>query len=234
MPGKAGPLGIIAAGGLGRRFGGDRPKNEIDLLGRPMVSYVLEAFQASEEVLEVVLVLPPHRLEHWPLSRLRELGFGKVRRVIAGGASRQQSVRRGLDTIEEVDRTVVVHDGARPLVTPGLIDSVCDIPEGAEGVVTAVPVIDTIKEIDGASVVRTLPRDKLVTVQTPQGFRLDSLRKAHRKAEEDGFVGTDDASLVERAGGMVFVTEGSRDNIKVTFAEDVGRAEEILRRRSNH
>lgn len=113
-----------------------------------------------------------------------------------------------------------------------MIDVACDIPDGADGLITASGVIDTIKVVDGGFVVSTLERDRLVAVQTPQAFRLEALRKAHRAAEAEGYQGTDDAALVERIGGKVAIIQGSRDNIKVTYPEDLARAKAIIIKRS--
>ena len=225
-------LAIIAAGGRGSRLGSPSAKFEHELCGKPLIMYSLEAFQAAQSVEGIVLMVPEHRLSTWVAERLRERGIGKATSTVAGGATRQQSVFLGLKQMGDATGVVVVHDAARPLVTAGMIDVVCDIPEGADGLITAAGVTDTIKVVDGGFVVSTPERDRLVAVQTPQAFRLEVLQKAHHAAEEEGYQGTDDAALVERIGGKVAIIQGSRDNIKVTYPEDLARAEAIIIERS--
>lgn len=137
-----------------------------------------------------------------------------------------------LVAIPERKGIVVVHDAARPAVTPEMIDDVSGIPPTADGVITAVPVTDTIKWVQDGVVERTIDRGRLVAVQTPQAFDLETLRKAHRLALESGFTGTDDASLVERIGGKILVRTGDRENIKITYLGDIARAEAIIMARS--
>lgn len=225
-------FGVVTAGGKGSRLGLDSPKLEVPVLGIPLILYSLRAFEDSGSIEMVVLAVPPERVDAWSVQRLRGEGVTKVARTIAGGATRQESVRLALATLPAGGGTVVIHDGARPCVTPALIEAVSDVPDGAAGVITAIPVTDTIKEVDSGSVVRTLERERLASVQTPQSFPLDEIRRAHEAALAHGFEGTDDASLVEWAGGTVKVVGGSRDNIKVTYAEDVARAEWIIGRRT--
>lgn len=225
-------LAIIVAGGRGSRLGSPSAKFEHELCGKPLIMYSLEAFQAAESVEGIVLVVPGHRLSAWVVERLRKRGIGKATSTVAGGATRQQSVFLGLKQVDNATGVVVVHDAARPLVTAGMIDVACDIPDGVDGLITSSGVIDTIKVVDGGFVVSTLERDRLVAVQTPQAFRLEVLRKAHRAAEAEGYQGTDDAALVERIGGKVAIIQGSRDNIKVTYPEDLARAKAIIIKRS--
>lgn len=227
-------LGIVAAGGHGERLGSEVPKAEVELLGKPLFLHSLAAFQNAPVISGIVLVLPPERTGDWPLERFRNAGIHRATTVVAGGTTRQESVRKALDAIPERTGTVVVHDAARPAVTPEMIDEVSHIPPDAEGLITAVPVTDTMKLVRGGVVERTIDRGRLVAVQTPQAFRLETLREAHRLASESGFVGTDDSSLVERMGCTVLVRTGHRENIKVTFPGDIVRAEAILMARRGH
>jgi len=222
---------IIAAGGSGDRLGSSIAKFELPVLGRPMVRFSLEAFEQAGRIAGIVLVVPPDRVDDWAPSRLRASGISKSLATVAGGATRQESVRLGLGAIEGTDDVVVVHDAARPLVTAEIIDAMCDIPAGMAGLVTAVPVTDTIKQAERGSVVKTLDRDEYIAVQTPQSFALTALVEAHREAVRTGFAGTDDSSLVERMGGRVGLMNGSRENIKVTYPVDVVMAEAILKER---
>ena len=223
---------IIAAGGRGIRLGSPIPKFELELSGKPLLLYSLEAFEAAPSIESMVLVVPRERVGDWAVGRLHRLGITKLSATVEGGATRRESVGRGLRAMEGRSGTVVVHDAARPLVTTELVERACEVPEGADGVITALEVTDTVKEVDGAAVIATLERERLVAVQTPQAFRIDTLREAHAAAERDHFEGTDDASLVERLGGRVVVIDGSRDNIKVTYGEDLARARAILLERS--
>jgi 2-C-methyl-D-erythritol 4-phosphate cytidylyltransferase len=220
--------GVIAAAGAGRRLAGEIPKLEIEILGKPLVYYALEAFQSAPCMESIILVVPPDRLGAWPVSRLHDAGIGKVVAVIAGGANRQESVCLALEGIPDDGGTVVVHDGARPLVTPDMIEAACSAARSGEAVITAVPLTDTVKQVEDGRVVGTADRERLVAVQTPQAFSLGLLREAHRLARQEGFQGTDDASLVERLGKTVAVIEGSRDNIKVTYPEDLVMVEAVL------
>jgi 2-C-methyl-D-erythritol 4-phosphate cytidylyltransferase len=225
---------IIAAGGRGSRLGSPTPKFECELLGKPLLMHSLEAFQAATAVDEIVIVVPEENLGAWAIGELRKRGIRKVSSTVVGGETRQESVLRGLERVGDDSGVVVVHDAARPLVTAGMIDGTCNIPESADGIITAVGVTDTIKVIDAGLVVRTLDRSQLVEVQTPQAFRLNILRSAHAAAEKEGYHGTDDSSLVERIGGRVAVIAGSRDNIKITFPRDLALAETIISERSRY
>ncbi|MBU1672540.1 MAG: 2-C-methyl-D-erythritol 4-phosphate cytidylyltransferase [Actinobacteria bacterium] len=224
-------FGLIVAAGVGDRLGAPVPKFEVPLGGRPMVIHSLEAFQRAPCVEGVVLVVPPDRLDEWTIDRLRELGIDKAWAVAGGGASRQESVWRGLQLLGETGE-VVVHDAARPLVTPALIERTFEMLSRAPGAITAIPVTDTLKEVASEEVLQTVAREALVSVQTPQAFRLEVLKRAHLRALQDGFAGTDDASLLERLGEPVLVVESDRYNIKVTYPEDLAFAEFLMSSRS--
>lgn len=151
---------------------------------------------------------------------------GAVAEVVPGGSSRQESVRLGLERVD-ADR-VVVHDAARPLATPGLVSAVVAALGDADAAVAAVPLEDTLKQVRSGVVVRTLDRAGLWRVQTPQAFATAALRTAHERAAASGMQATDDAQLVELAGGRVVVVPGERDNLKLTYPEDLGLAEALL------
>jgi 2-C-methyl-D-erythritol 4-phosphate cytidylyltransferase len=150
--------------------------------------------------------------------------------VVPGGESRRQSVARGLQHV--FTSAVVVHDAARPFVTPGAIEAVVRALDDAEGAITGLPVDETLKRIDDGRVRETVDRSTLWSVQTPQAFHTEALREAHRRAQADGFDATDDAQLFERYGGSVVVVRGSRDNLKLTYPEDFAVAEAMIRARS--
>lgn len=208
---KSPVVGIVPAGGSGERLGADRPKAFVVCAGRPLVDWSVEVLSA---VCDRVIVAGPagHLREGW----------------VEGGASRSASVRNALAAAPEA-RTVVVHDAARPLLTRDLVESCLAALVGVDGVIAAAPVTDTIKQAypDG-TVERTLDRSRLWATQTPQVFRAAALRKALDVGEEVLAGATDDASLVETAGGSVRVVEAPAENFKVTSVADLARAEALL------
>ena len=213
---------IIVAAGSGRRFGS--PKQFALLRGKAVLAWSLDAFESHPRVRAIVVVLPDEKR-----GRGLKAGRGKITAVVAGGEHRQDSVFKGFLRVDPRRTDIVlVHDGARPLVTAGIIDRVI---EGAEKKGAAVPVLaleDTVKEIKGRAVVRTLDRATLVRVQTPQGFDLDLFKRALDRARADGFYGTDDAALVERLGAPVAAVRGEAKNIKITSPGDLRSAEALL------
>jgi len=222
VSGTAQATALIAAAGSGARLGAGGPKALAEVGGKRLVEWSLEAFAESGAVGEVVVVAPPSLV-----SRLSSLGPN----VVAGGASRSESVANGLAHVES--EFVVVHDAARPLVTAGLVDEVVEeLAERADlaGVVAAAPVTDTVKEAGGdRTVERTLDRRRLWAVQTPQAFRTEALREAQAAGDLAG--ATDDAMLVEQAGGRVAIHEASAENLKVTTPLDLEVADLLLARR---
>lgn len=220
---------VVPAAGLGRRFGTGKNKPMYELLGRPLVVWVLDAIQLVEEVSEIVLVVKEADMEiaHDLAERYK---FAKVRRIVPGGKERQDSVYNGLRALDEDTFTVVIHDGARPLVDGRLIKYSLACLEGFDGVVAGVPVKDTIKSVkDKALIVNeTLDRSTLWAIQTPQTFNYAKIMEAHRLARTEGFYATDDAALIERCGGSIRIIEGSYQNLKITTMEDISIAEKYL------
>ncbi|MFZ2054111.1 MAG: 2-C-methyl-D-erythritol 4-phosphate cytidylyltransferase [Candidatus Aminicenantales bacterium] len=213
---------IIVAAGEGRRFGS--AKQFALLRGRSVLDHSLAAYAAHPEVDEIVLVLP----EEESGSEYRK-GSGKVVAVVGGGARRQDSVARGFECVDcRPADIVLVHDGARPLVGREVISRVIAKARECGAAIPVVPVDDTIKETAGGMVIRTLERRSLQRVQTPQGFAREVLERALQKAREDGFYGTDEAALVERAGHPVAVVAGDPRNIKITSPADLKFAEAFL------
>jgi 2-C-methyl-D-erythritol 4-phosphate cytidylyltransferase len=215
---------VIAAAGSGERLGAGGPKAMVELAGRPMLDWSLEAFRGAESVGEIVVAAPPG--EENAIA-----GQGVV--AVGGGEHRSESVARALELCG--GEIVVVHDAARPLVTTGLIDAVVGELAGedeATGVIAAAPVTDTIKQAgDDRQVERTLDRSGLWAVQTPQAFRAEALRDA--LSDPDSLPhATDDAMLVERRGGRVLIHPAPAENIKVTTQLDLRVAELLLRERS--
>lgn len=214
---------IVAAGRSARMEGVD--KLFAPLGGRPLLAHALAAFEAAEAVDRLVLVLSRENLERGR-ALAAQLRLAKLEAVVAGGERRQDSVREGLRALGPC-RWVVVHDGARPLVEPSLIARGVEAARGTGAAVAAVPVADTIKEVDEGGLVRRTPdRARLWAVQTPQVFRRDLLERAHREIVLDV---TDDAAMVELLGNPVAVYPGSHRNIKVTTPVDLAVAEALLR-----
>ena len=215
---------MIAAAGSGQRLGAGGPKALLELAGRPMLDWSLEAFRAAASVEEIIVATPPG-------EELAVADRGVT--AVAGGEHRSESVANALELCG--GEIVVVHDAARPLITPELIDAVVGelgADQDAAGVIAATPVSDTIKETDNrGQVQRTLDRSGLWAVQTPQAFRADALREA--LADPDSLAeATDDAMLVERHGGRVVVHSAPPENIKITTRFDMRVAELLLSRRA--
>lgn len=217
---------VVVAGGRGARLGGDTPKQFIEIAGVPMLLRAVRPFLAHAAVAQVIVVLPAEQAKappHWLAGHV-----GERLRLARGGAERADSVANGIAELGDAIRVVLVHDAARPFPSGALIDRVLAAARRGVGAVPAVPVADTVKELDATrpqQVVRTVPRDRLVRAQTPQGFPREMLLRAHERARSDGYHGTDDASLVERMGGPVEVVAGEGRNIKVTTPEDLVLAE---------
>lgn len=217
---------VIAAAGSSRRLGGV-DKIFALVTGRPVLAHVLDIFQQCSAVDEIVVVLNEAGLEQGR-RLVAERGFSKVTAVCRGGEQRQDSVSEGLKRLEGC-HWVVIHDGARPCVTPDLIQRGLEEAHQTGAAVAAVPVKETVKIVDAGGVIRDTPRrDKVWVAQTPQIFRSDIIMEAY--GQDRGQV-TDDAALVEALGHRVKVFMGSYENIKVTTAEDLALAEIILRKK---
>jgi len=217
---------VIVAAGKSKRMGG-ADKLFVELAGKPLLVHTVDAFEACPSVDEIVIVLAEESVDRGR-SLAEQHGWRKVSAICRGGAERQDSVLAGLSSLSRCD-WVVIHDGARPCVSPDLIEG--GLAEAAEGgaAIAAVPVTDTIKVVSPSRhIEKTQPRENLWAAQTPQVFRVDIIREAFRKS--GGYV-TDDAALVEKLSCAVKVYPGSKSNIKVTSPEDLVLAEAVLRGR---
>ena len=215
---------LIVAGGSGRRFG--RKKQFLDLTGIPVLKRAVSCFETHARVTRVIVVVPEE-----DIPEAEDLLAGSPRDLIVtrGGRTRQESVRNGL-TVARESRVVLIHDGVRPFVSPELIDRVIDGLEGADGCIPGLALTDTVKESRDGVVVKTVPRDGLFQVQTPQAFVTSVIREEHMKAARTGRdLFTDDSSLLETAGLTVRIVDGDPYNIKITYPEDIPMAEAILR-----
>lgn len=220
-------LAIIPSGGMGRRMG-SRRKNYLPLNGVPVLARSLAPFEASGLVTAIVVVVKAGDEDLCQREIVDKHPFRKVVSVTAGGPERQDSVYNGVRAAGDGWDYIVVHDGARPLVTVDAVEDTLRAAMRSGCAVSAVRVKDTVKEVSGGVVKRTLPRELLWAVHTPQAFRADILSKALSAASRDGFKGTDESSLVERLGFDVAVVEGSYENIKITTGEDMALAGCIL------
>lgn len=223
-------VAIVVAAGSGTRLGGNRPKQFLELGGVPIIIHALRQFERCHAINEIVTVLPAEETAGFS-SQAKEFRLQKLSRVVAGGETRAQSVQRGLAVISEAE-IVAVHDGVRPFVTPEEIERVVQAATASGAAVLVARVADTIKEVEGNRIVRTVPRNKLRRALTPQCFRFDILKRAYEALdglEAAGVEVTDESFLVERLGVEILAVEGSARNIKITREEDLVLAEAILK-----
>ena len=216
---------VVVAAGSGERLAQAVPKAFAPLGGRPLLAESIERLDASDWI-DALVVVVPEGWEEPAILLAEELGTGKVAQAVPGGETRAESVRLGVAEVPEDAVALVVHDAARPFVSEAVLERVLTaLGEGWDGAVPGIPLSDTIKRVDGDAVVETVPRDGLVAVQTPQAFAADVLRAA---LDGDIAGATDCASLVERWGGRVKMTEGDPQLLKITSAVDLALAERFL------
>lgn len=229
-------IAIVASAGFGRRFGSNISKPFQNLVGKPLVVWPLEALESVEEIEETIPVLKDEDIEKGA-EIFDRYKLSKIKRIAPGGKERQDSVYNGLKLVEDKNSIILIHDGVRPLIKKPLIQDaikhMTEILRGKEdydGVVLGVPVKDTIKEAEKGIIKKTLRRDSLWAIQTPQVFPCANISRVYERAIKEGFYSTDDAALVERYGGKIKVIMGSYRNIKVTTPEDLIIAEYLLSR----
>lgn len=222
---KANVAGVVLAGGSGERFGRRGGKQMMEVLGRPVLSWSLSAFDACEQIARIVVVCPPNRMDEYRELAIDPYNYVTPIELAPAGILRQESAMNGVEAVPNDIPFIAIHDGARPLVTADLITHAINVLKGtldADGVVVGHPAIDTMKVVDGDTVVGTPDRSMFWIAQTPQIFHADICRQAFSAAMSEGYVGTDDSSLVERIGGKVLLVNCPRNNIKVTVPEDLG------------
>lgn len=219
---------IIAAGGAGLRMGTATPKQFAELLGVPILIHTIRAFYQVPAIEAIIVVAPAEHREHTQ-ALLTQYQLDDRCTVVIGGTLRQDSVRIGLARVPDDSPLVAVHDGARPLIIPKDIQRCLDAAAHTGGAILAVPVKDTLKAVGADTAIRhTVKRDGLWQAQTPQVVQTALLKEAFAKADQDGFVGTDEASLLEHGGWPIVVVEGSETNLKITRPDDLLMAEAIL------
>ncbi|WP_243292360.1 2-C-methyl-D-erythritol 4-phosphate cytidylyltransferase [Bacillus sp. FJAT-47783] len=219
---------VIPAAGQGKRMNAGRNKQFIELESEPIIIHTLKVFERDPNCNGIVLVINEKERGDFT-ALLSEYGIKKVRKLVKGGVERQYSVFNGLLEVKN-DGVVLIHDGARPFIRKECIQKLVEIAARDGAAVLAVPVKDTVKKVVDFSVIDTIDRSSLWAVQTPQAFRLSVVLEAHKKAKQNNFLGTDDASLVEQIGHKISVVQGDYFNIKITTPEDLLFAEAILKR----
>ena len=227
--GKA--FALIPAAGMGRRMGASINKQYLQLDGLPIVARTISVFEQSPLIEAIYLVIPADEIPYCREHVVAACGFRKVVEIVPGGRERQNSVMNGLNAMRKNvadDDVVLIHDGVRPLITPQLLFESIEVARTNDGALVAVPAKDTIKSVRDGIIIDTPPREMLWQAQTPQSFRFATIYEAHRAAGQEGFMGTDDASLVERRGGIVRIVNGDYRNIKITTPEDLVLAESFL------
>jgi 2-C-methyl-D-erythritol 4-phosphate cytidylyltransferase len=214
-------IAIIAAAGTGYRMASDRPKQFLELAGTPIIFHTLKPFELCDSIHEVIVVLPAEESAEF-LAQAGKRGIRKLTRVVPGGATRADSVKRGLQAIRSATAEIVaVHDGVRPFVTVDEIENTVEAARRDGAAILVAPATDTIKLVENGMIVKTLDRSGLRQALTPQCFRYDLLRQAYEHADVRDASVTDESVLVERLGHPVTIVEGSARNIKITTPYDL-------------
>ena len=220
---------IIVAAGKGIRLKGALRKQYIALNGVPILRHTLNNFDSCDQVNQIVVVVPKADLDFCRNEILMTAELRKEVHLVGGGDERQDSVFIGLKTIKSEDGIVLIHDGVRPFVQQSHLVACIDGAAEFGACILGIPAFDTVKRVNSKYLItQTLKRDKLWLAQTPQAFELKLIKKAHEAAKQEGFIGTDDASLVERLGGTVKIIPGSRNNIKITDQSDLMLAQALF------
>lgn len=217
---------LIVAAGQGRRMGAERPKQYLQLAGRPILAHTLTCFDRCTKIDHIFLVVPESQLDHCRYEVVGPAALFKPVTLVAGGARRQESVYNGLCAMADADGIVLIHDGVRPFLSTSLILACIAGAQKYGACIPALPVVDTLKRIESDHRIHsTVARDQLYLAQTPQTFRHAAILAAHTDARRKGWIATDDASLMEKMGARVHVVPGLRENIKITTPEDLAWAE---------
>lgn len=222
-------IALVPAAGMGKRMGAAINKQYLLLAGKPILAHTLELLQRADCIDEIWPIVPAEEIDYCRAEVVERYAIAKTVQIVAGGAERQHSVLNGLRALAAAgDDLVLIHDGVRPFVPLAALHRSLELAAIHDGALLAVPAKDTIKVVRDACAVATPPRETLWLAQTPQTFRYGIIRAAHELAETEGFVGTDDASLLERLGKKVHVVIGDYRNIKITTPEDLLLAETFL------
>ncbi len=224
-------IAIIPAAGMGKRMGAEINKQYLLLAGKPILAHTLRVFEDAPLVDDIYVVVPEAEIPYCREHVVEHYGFTKVRRIVAGGSERQNSVMNGLKAVTDVggDDVVLIHDGVRPFISQHVLERAVDTARRHDGALVAVPVKDTVKVVREGIVRETPPREELWLAQTPQAFRYAVIMAAHEIAEAERYLSTDDAALVEWLGKDIHIVMGEYRNIKITTPEDLVLAEAFLR-----
>jgi 2-C-methyl-D-erythritol 4-phosphate cytidylyltransferase len=216
-------LAIIPAAGMGLRMGSGTPKQFLSLEGVPIFVHTLRKFSSSSAIDAIYLGVRPEEMER-ARQTLASERLAKPVQVVSGGATRHETVAKALEAMPPDTELVLVHDAVRPFVELEMISRVAEAARRDGAAILGIPSVDTVKQVERHIILGTLPRERIVLAQTPQAFRFVILRDAFSRAGEEGFVGTDESSLVERLGINVTVLMGSDRNIKITKPSDLALA----------
>jgi len=224
-------IALVPAAGMGKRMGAEINKQYLLLAGKPILAHTLQVFQDTPFIDDIYVVIPAAEIPYCQEHVVERHGLTKVRQIVPGGAERQYSVMNGLQAAAEAgdDDVVLIHDGVRPFVPPRVLERAVEMARVHDGALVAVPAKDTIKVVVDGIVRATPPREDLCLAQTPQAFRYAVIRAAHEIAAAERYLGTDDASLVERLGKDIHIVMGDYRNIKITTPDDLVLAEAFLR-----
>ncbi len=224
-------IALIPAAGMGKRMQAGINKQYLRIGGMPVVGQTIALFQAASFVDDIYVITPEQEIPYCRMEVVERYGFTKVRAIVPGGKERQHSVLNGLRAIDgtDEDAVILIHDGVRPFINRHILEHAVATARKYDGALVAVPAKDTVKVVVDGIVRETPNRETIWLAQTPQAFRYGIIRAAHEIADAEGFLGTDDASLVERMGREVHIVLGDYRNIKITTPEDLVLAEAFLK-----
>ena len=222
---------LIPAAGMGKRMGSERNKLLLNLLGKPLLSWTLLAAETAQKIEWIGIIGQPYDFPEFK-NILENISLNKPVELISGGETRQQSVYNGLQALPKEAENVLIHDGARCLVTPNLFDRCAEELLNCQGLIAAIPVKDTIKIVDSKQFIKDTPKRSILwAAQTPHGFDVNLLKESHEKGYQMGWLVTDDAALFEKCQLPVKIVQGEETNLKVTTPVDLAIAEFILKQR---
>jgi 2-C-methyl-D-erythritol 4-phosphate cytidylyltransferase len=224
-------IALVPAAGIGKRMGADINKQYLLLGGKPIVARTIQTLEDASFIDDIYVIVPEDEIPYCRKHVVDRYDFRKVRQIVAGGAERQNSVMNGLRALKDMaeDDVVLIQDGVRPFVSEHMLRKSVETASLHDGALVAVPVKDTVKVVSDGVIRETPPRESLWLAQTPQTFRYSVIMAAHSIAEAERYMGTDDASLVERMGKEVHIVIGDYKNIKITTPEDLVLADAFLR-----
>lgn len=223
-------IAVVPAAGSGVRMGEKKAKQFLELCGKPILAVTLDHLQRCDLIDRIVVVVPEVDIDYCCREIVEKYNLSKVFRVVSGGKRRQDSVRRGIETVADCCEWVLIHDGVRPLITNDLIRRVVKAAKDFRAVIPGLPITETVKEIDDHGIViRSIDRSRLWSIQTPQVFRWDDISLAHKEAIEKSWEdATDDSFLIEKIGIPVNIIKGEKHNMKITTPQDLDMARSLM------